>query len=163
MKRASPLETLKDLRERAREGERTRLAARIASEKQAELAERQARELLLARARAGEAARRSEQQRLGTRGITAAEGQRQLAWERAERSHVEQLADDVQRASAQRRSAQREHEQARRALERAHAELQAVEQRLEQKTRQAQQRTEQVQQEALDEAAARRFSERSGA
>ncbi len=163
MKRSSPLETLKDLRERAREGEQARLAARIASEKQAELTERKARELLLARSSSSEAARRSEQERLGTQGITAAEGQRLLAWERAERRTLEQLSGDVQRATAQRRSAQRDQEQARRALERAHAELQVVEQRLGQQARQAQQRAEQAQQEALDEAAVRRFSERSGA
>ena len=163
MKRSSPLETLKDLRQRAREGEQARLALRIQAEKQAELAERQARELLLARSSASESVRRSEQQRLGTQGVSAAEGQRQLAWERAERRLLEQLSSDVQRAEAQRRSAQREQDQARRALERAHAELQAVEQRLERRARQAQLEAEQVQQEAVDEAAARRFSERSGA
>jgi hypothetical protein len=91
VKRSSPLETLKDLRERARAGEQARLAARLQAEKQAEQAEKQARELLLARSSAGEAARRSEQQRLGTQGISAAEGQRQLAWERAERHLLEQL------------------------------------------------------------------------
>lgn len=160
MKRSSPLETLKDLRERAREGEQARLAARVQAEKQAELAERQARELLLARSSACESARRSEQQRLGTQGITAAEGQRQVAWEHAERRLLEQLSGDVQRASAQRRSAKRDQEQARCSLERAHVELQAVQQRLEQKERQAQLHAEQAQQEALDEAAARRFSER---
>jgi len=163
VKRSSPLETLKGLRERAREGEQARLAARSQSEKQAELAERQARELLQVRSSATEAARRSEQERLGTQGITAAEGQRQLAWERAERRTLEQLSGDVERAALQRQEAQREQEQARRALERAHAELQVVEQRLGQKERQAQQQEEQSQQEALDEVAARRFSERGGA
>ena len=163
MKRSSPLETLKDLRERAREGEQARLAARLQAEKQAELAERQARELLQARSSEREATCRSQRERLGTQGITAAEGQRQLAWERAERRRLEQLSGDLQRAAAQRRSAQREQEQARRALERAHAERQAVQQRLGQQECQAQQRAEQAQQEALDEAAARRFSERSGA
>jgi hypothetical protein len=163
VKRSSPLETLKDLRERAREGERARLAARLQAEKQAELAERQARELLLARSSEREATRRSEQERLASQGITAAEGQRQLAWELAERRRLEQLSGDVERALAERRAAQRDQEQARRALERAHAELQVVEQRIAQQQRQAQQRAEQAQQEALDDAVARRFAERSDA
>jgi hypothetical protein len=160
VKRTSPLETLKDLRQRARESEQSRLATRSQSERQAELAERQAREALLERASAVEAVRQ-EHRRLESEGITAAEGQLRVAWEGAARRAVEQLSADVQRAAARRREAIREHEEAQRALERAHAELEEVERQLAQRERQARHKAEQVQQESLDEASARRFAERS--
>lgn len=163
VKRPSPLETLKDLRQRVRESEQARLLARSQSEKQAELAERQARELLQERSRSGEAVRQSEHRRLETQGISAAEGLRRLAWESAERRVLAQLSGDLRRAETRRREAAREHEQARHALERAHVELQAVEQTLEQRQRQTREKVEQTQQEALDEASARRFSQRRGA
>ena len=163
VKRPSPLETLKDLRQRVREGEQSRLMLRSQSEKQAEQAERQARELLEERSSSGDVVRQSEHRRLETQGITAAEGLRRLAWERAERRALAQLSDDLQRAEAQRRQAARELEQSRRALERAHVELEVVEQKLEQRERQAREKAEQTQQEASDEASARRFSQRSEA
>jgi hypothetical protein len=163
VKRPSPLETLKDLRQRVRESEQARLMARSQSEQRAELVERQARELLEKRSSFVEAVRQSEHQRLETQGITAAEGLRRLAWESAERRVRAQLASDLQHAAAQRRQAAREHEQSRRALERAHVELEVVEQKLEQRERQAREKAEQTQQEASDEASARRFSQRSGA
>lgn len=163
VKRLSPLETLKDLRQRVREGERARVLARSQSEKQAELAERQARELLEERSSSTEAVRQSEHQRLETQGITAAEGLHRLAWEGAERRALAQLSGDLQRAAAQRREAAREHEQSRRALQRAHVELEVVEQKLEQRQRQAREKAEQTQQEASDEASARRYSQRSDA
>jgi hypothetical protein len=163
VKRTSPLETLKDLRQRARESEQSRLATRSQSQRQAELAEQQARELLLERSSALEAVRQEEHRRLETGGITAAEGQLRVAWEGAARRSVEQLSGDVRRAAARRREAIREHDQARRALERAHAELEEVERQLQQRERQARQKAEQVQQDSLDEDSARRFSERSDA
>jgi len=163
VKRTSPLETLKDLRQRARESEQARLATRSQSERQAELAEQRARELLLERSSAVEAVRQEEHRRLETKGITAAEGQLRVAWDNAARRAVEQLSADLGRAAARRREAIREHEQAQRALERAHAELEEVERQLAQRERQARQKAEQVQQESHDEASARRFAERSDA
>jgi hypothetical protein len=163
VKRPTPLETLRDLRQRTRESEQTRLATRSKSERRAEEAEAQARQLLLQRSSASNAVRQDEHRRLESEGITAAEGQRRVAWERAERRALEQLSADVDRAMAQRREAAREHELARRALEQAHAELEEVERQLGQRERFARHKAEQAQQESLDEASARRFSERSDA
>lgn len=163
MKRATPLDTLRELRERAQQEEQARLAARLEAEKQAELAEQLAQRLLVERASSGDAVRAAERRRLQATGITAADGLRRVAWEGAERRAVEQLASDVARAAARRREARREHERARAALQQAHAELEEVERRLQQREREARYKAEQAQQEALDEAAARRFSERSEA
>lgn len=163
MKRPTPLDTLRDLRERAQQEEQSRLAARVQAEKQAEHAEQLARQLLVERASSGEAVRQAELRRLQATGITAADGLRRVAWEGAERRAVEQLSSDVARANARRREAAREHERARAALERAHAELEEVQRRLQQREREARYKAEQVQQEAQDDAAARRFSERSDA
>ncbi len=163
MKRPTPLDTLRELRERARQEEQARLAARIEAEKQAERAEQLARQLLVERASSADSIRTSERRRLQSAGITAADGLRRVAWEGAERRAVEQLSSDVARAIARRREAEREQERTRLALERAHAELEEVERRLRQREREARYKSEQAQQEALDEAAARRFSERSDA
>lgn len=163
MKRPSPLDTLRELRERAQQEEQARLAARLEAQRQAEQAERLAQQLLHERASSGDAVRAAERRRLQSRGITAADGQLRVAWEGAERRAVEQLSSDVARATARLLEARREHERARAALQRAHAELEEVERRLQQREREARYKAEQAQQEALDEAAARRFSERSEA
>jgi hypothetical protein len=163
VKRPTPLETLRELRERAQQEEQTRLAARIEAERQAEHAEQLARELLVERASSGDAVRAAERERLQRTGISAADGLRRVAWESAERRAVEQLSSDVARAEARRREATREHERARSALGKAHAELEEVERRLQQREREARYKTEQAQQESQDEASARRFTERSEA
>ena len=163
VKRPTPLDTLRELRERTQQEEQSRLAVRLEAERSAEQAEQQAQRLLQERTRSAEALRAVERRRLQGNGISAADGLRRVAWESAERRAVEQLSSDVARATAKRREATRDQERARLALERAHAELEEVQRRLKQREREARYKDEQAQQETQDEASARRFTDRSGA
>ncbi len=161
--RRSPLEMLKELRRRAHDRQRSELASRAQAEKAAAAREAQARGALLAAASAAQSARGQEAQRLEQRGITAAEGQWRLAWERALRQNQEQLAQDLDQAMQTRHAASAEQEQAQGALSRADAELKQVEGRLDQQALALRRGLERTEQEAQDEAALRRFLERGGA
>jgi hypothetical protein len=159
----SPLDTLKDLRQRVHESERSRLAAQAEAERVADAERERARQVLLAATARHEAARRDEDQRLVQDGITAADGQRRALWEGAQRRTQALLWDEHERALGSFRQASANHEQAREALSRADAELKQVRERIEQRERAKQRSEEKVQQEMLDESFQRRFSERNGA
>jgi hypothetical protein len=154
---------LKELRQRAHDRQRSELASRIQAEKDAAAREIEARRALLAAASAAQSARGEEAQRLQQNGITAAEGQWRLAWERALRQNQEQLARDLDQAMQTRRAASAEEEQARGALSFTDAELKQVEGRLDQQTLALRRGLERTEQEAQDEASLRRFLERKGA
>lgn len=159
----SPLDTLKDLRQRVHESERSKLVAQADAERAAEAEQERARQVLLAATARHDAARRDEDQRLVQDGITAAEGQRRALWEGAQRRSQALLWDEHERALGSFRLASANHEQAREAMSRADAELKQVRERIEQRERAKQRSEEKVQQEMLDESFLRRFSERNGA
>lgn len=159
----SPLDTLKDLRQRVHESERSKLAAEAEAERAAEAEQERARQVLLAATARHEAARRDEDQRLVQDGITAAEGQRRALWEGAQRRSQALLWDEHERAVDSFRVASASHERARDAMSRADAELKQVRDRISQRERAKQRSEEKVQQEMIDESFLRRFSERNGA
>ena len=163
MKPRSPLETLKDVRQRARDSEQARLAGCSRAEKQAAAAEARARQALLDQLSQAELARRAEDLRLEAGGITAAEGQRRLAWESAQRHTREQLSAELERAVALHREASRQHDLARGALQRADAELEQVERPLQRREQARMRQQEQAHQDTQDDASARAFSERKEA
>ena len=159
----SPLDTLKDLRQRAHEDERSRLTARAQAEREAEAEQERARQVLLAATARYEAARRDEDQRLVQDGITAAEGQLRSAWECTQRRAQVLLWEEHQRAVDSFRLAAADHERAREAMSRADAELRQVRERLDQRERERQRNEEQAHQEMLDESSLRRYVERNEA
>jgi len=163
VKRRSPLDTLKDLRERAHDREQARLAALTRAEKAAEEAANQARRKLLAAELDNDSARRAEDRRLSASGISAAEGQRRMVWEGASRQTREQLADELDRATRTHREAVGREEQARGAVQQADAELKQVQDHLDQAAQSRRRHVESVEQEALDESSLRRFVERNRA
>lgn len=158
----SPLDTLKDLRQRVHEGEQSRLAAHAEAERIANAEQERARQVLLAATARHEAARRDEDQRLVQDGITAAEGQRRALWETAQRKTRALLWEEHERAVDSSRLAAQNHERARDAMSQADAELRQVQQRIEQRERERQRSEETAQQETLDESSLRRFLERNG-
>jgi hypothetical protein len=163
VKRRSPLDTLKDLRQRAHDSEQSRLAALTQAEKAAEEAAERARNQLLAAELDNDSARREENRRLSEKGISAAEGQRRMAWEGASRQTREQLADELDRATRSHREAVAKEQQARGAVQRADAELKQVQEHLDQAAQSRRRQVESVEQEALDESSLRRFVERNRA
>jgi len=160
VKRRSPLEVLKDLRQRAHEQEQAALGLRLEAEKAAEVEEERARQRLLDSQMEARAAQSLEDQRLESTGITAKEGQWRVAWQGALRRTEHRLAHELDRASVARREASLEQERAQSSLKRADAELKAVEERLDVGERARRLDGERSQQETLDEASLRRFMER---
>jgi hypothetical protein len=163
VKRRSPLDTLKDLRQRAHDSERARLAAFMQAEKAAEEAAARARRELMAADIDTDCTRREEDRRLSESGISAAEGQRRMVWETASRQTREQLADELERATRSHREASAKEEQARGAVQRADAELKQVQEHLDQASQSQRRLMESAEQEALDESSSRRFVERNRA
>jgi hypothetical protein len=159
----SPLDTLKDLRQRVHESECSELAARAEAERLAQAEQERARRVLLAATARLEAVRRDEDQRLMQDGITAADGQRRAFWESAQRRSQALLWEEHERAMDCFRRASASHERAREALSRADAELKQVRERIEQRERAKQRREENIQQEMLDESFLRLFTERNRA
>jgi hypothetical protein len=159
----SPLDTLKDLRQRVHESECSELAAHAEAEHLAQAERERARHVLLAATARHEAARRDEDQRLVQDGITAAEGQRRASWESAQRRSQALLWEEHERAVDSCRLASANHDRAREALSRADAELRQVRERIEQRERVKKRNEENVQQEMLDESFLRLFSERNSA
>lgn len=159
----SPLETLRDLRQRVHESERLGLVALAEAERRAEAERERARQELLAATARHECARRDEEQRLVQDGITAAEGQQRTLWERAQRTCQALLWEGHERAVDSFRVAVQNHERAREALSRADAELKQVRERIEERERALRRSEEKAQQEMLDEASLRRFLERNDA
>ena len=163
MSARSPLDTLKDLRQRVHESERASLAAHAEAERIANAERERARQVLLAATARHEAARRDEDQRLVQDGISAAEGQQRALWEATQRKARAALWEEHERALDSSRLAAHDHERAREAMSRADAELRLVRQRIEQLERERQRSEETAQQETLDESSLRRFLERNGA
>jgi hypothetical protein len=163
VKRRSPLDTLKGLRKRAHDSEQARLAALMQAEKAAEEAAARARRELTAADIDTDCTRRQEDLRLSQRGISAAEGQRRMAWESASRQTREQLAQELERATCSHREAVAKEEQARGAVQRADAELKQVQEHLDQAAQSRRRHLESAEQEALDESSSRSFVERNRA
>lgn len=160
VKPRSPLEVLKDLRQRAHAEQQAALALRVEAEKAAEVDEERAHQRLMASQLQARALQSLEDRRLESTGITAREGQWGVAWQGASRRTERRLAHELDRAAGARREASMEQERAQSTLKRADAELKAVEARLEVGQRARQLEGERSQQEALDEASLRRFMER---
>jgi hypothetical protein len=159
----SPLDTLEQLRQRAHDTEQSRLARHAEAERIAEAEQERARQTLHEATLRHEAARRAEDERLVQQGITAAEGQRRVAWEKLQRKARAQLWDVHERAVDKYRSAATELERARQALTQADAELRQVRQRIDKRERTRLEGEERAQQEIADESSTRRFLERNGA
>jgi hypothetical protein len=159
----SPLDTLEQLRRQVHEAEKARLAAQAEAARAAAAERERARQVLLAATARDEAARRDEDMRLGERGVTAAEGQRRVVWEAAQRQARAALWDEHERAVESHRAAALEHERAQQTLARADAELRLIQERIERRERARRLGEEAAQQELLDEASLRRFAERGGA
>lgn len=160
MKRRSPLDTLNELRQRAHDSQRSQLAQQAHSERAAAAQAERARGVLLEALRSEQIARLEEDRRLGESGITAADGQRRLEWQRSLRHRHEQLAVQLDQAVASHGEALAREERARHAVQRSDAELKLVRERLRRVEQDAQRERERAQQEALDESAMRRFLER---
>jgi hypothetical protein len=163
VKRRSPLDTLKELRQRAHDTQRSQLAHQIEAERAAAAQAEQARQVLLETLRNEHGARLEEDRRLGENGITAADGQRRAEWERAMRQTREALTAQLDRAVDEHRAALDREEQARRAVDRSDAELKQVQERLNRAELNRRRELERAQQETLDESSMRRFLERNGA
>lgn len=159
----SPLDTLEQLRRQVHEAEKARLAAQAEAARAAADERERARQVLLAATARDEATRREEDQRLGEHGVTAAEGQRRVVWEAAQRQARAALWGEHERAVESHRAAAVQHERAQQALVRADGELRLIQERIERRERARRLGEEAAQQEALDEASLRRFSERGGA
>jgi hypothetical protein len=161
VKRRSPLETLKELWQRTRDGERQRLSAAALDAAGARAAAERARETLASARRETSAAREVESRRLADAAVTAAEGQRQLAWERARRKRDAELARELERAIASHRAAVAAEERAAGDFAKADAALGRVEERLARAESARQRALDAAQQELVDEASLRRFLEQS--
>lgn len=161
--RRSPLETLRDLRARAKDAELARTATKAAEAAAAAAAADDAREALAAARREAEAARRADRESLGQRAFKAAEGQQRALWQRACREREARLRTELDRAVDVERGARRDHEVAQRALERADAELEQVQRRIDRAAAARASKNEAAQQETLDEAALRRFWQQGNA
>lgn len=162
VKRRSPLDTLKELRQRAHDSQRTHLAQQIQAERAAAAQAERARQVLLEALRNEHAARLAEDRRLGESGITAADGQRRAEWEHAMRRTREELTAELDCAVETHRVTLANEEQARRAVDRSDAELKQVQERLDRAELTRQRELERAQQETLDESAMRRYLERNG-
>jgi hypothetical protein len=159
----SPLDTLEQLRQRAHDTEQSRLAAHAEAERIAQAEQERARRTLQDATARHDAARREEDERLVHDGITAAEGQRRVAWEKLQRKARAQLWEVHERAVDRYRTAATELERARQALTQADAELRQVRQRIDKRERSRLQGEERAQQEVVDDSSIRRFLERNGA
>ncbi len=145
------------------DSEQARLATLVQAEKAAEEAAARARRELTAVDIDTDSTRREEHRRLSQNGISAAEGQRRMAWESASRQTREQLAAELERATRSHREAVAKEEQGRGAVQRADAELKQVQEHLNQAAQSQRRQVESAEQEALDESSSRRFVERNRA
>lgn len=159
MKRRSPLETLRELWQRSRDREKQRLSTTIRDAASALSATERARQTLAAARQEISAARDAESRRLVDGAVTAAEGQRQVAWEREQRKRDAELTRELERALASHRQAVLEHESAAREFAKADAAVGHVEERLARAESARQRALDAAQQELVDEASLRRFME----
>jgi hypothetical protein len=120
-------------------------------------AELRARSLLGSEQRAQEATSRQERDLLERQGVTAAEGQRQLEWQRSAERRRRDLANAARGAAQARDEALAAQERARQAVERAQAEVEQVEARLGRAAQTRRLQQEQALQESVDEGSLRRF------
>jgi len=157
--RRSPLETLKDVRARSKDGEKVRFAAVTQRELAARVdVERSLASLRAAREEAARA-RAAETGRSKQGAVTAAEGERRALWERAQRRQEAELSKQLERAVESHRGALLEQERAARDLESANVALEQVQGRLDRAESARQRARDAVQQELTDEASLRRFVE----
>jgi membrane protein involved in colicin uptake len=161
VKRRSPLETLKELWQRSRDGERQRLSTTMREAESALDAAERARQTLAAARQETLATRDAEARRLAEGAVTAAEGQRRMAWERTQRKRDAELARELERAIASHRQAMLEQERAANAFAKADAAVERVEERLARTESARQRAVDAAQQELVDEASMRRFMEQS--
>jgi hypothetical protein len=163
VKRPSVLESLRKLREQAREAEKLRLADSTRAADCAHAAEDRTRQQLSTEQTSGQAARLQEQVRLCDKGVSAAEGQRSHEWARSLRRREQQLTDELNKATVSSRQAAAEAERARVAMIQAQLDLEGVSQRLAREARAQELKRDQARQESTDERSLRRFLGRGDA
>lgn len=159
--RRSPLETLRDLRARARDAERAGLASKVQSEVAAAAATAAASDALLEARNEVASARAVEARRVTLQGMTAADGQRLALWELAQRGRQAQLAADLAGTVDAHDRALRERASSAAAVRRADEQLERVQERVRNAEVRLLQAREAAREEELNEAALRRSWERS--
>lgn len=163
MKRRSPLGPLQDLRQHARDGQRTKLAEEVAAVQEAEARAEAARSALQTATTEHEQAREAENVRSSGVLLRAAEGMRRAAWEAAARRQLETLQHTAERCRDERETALAEQERAAVQLERLDGELKQVKDRLEAAARMRQRQVERDRQDAQDDLSLHRFLKRKDA
>lgn len=157
MKRRSPLDSLEQLRTRARDEQRAALKAQIDAVELARERRGSAERAWRAGAEAHKSARTLENQRLKGPGISAGEGQRHAAWEASCRQQLALLQSDLERSVSEQNSALAKQRDAAAQLTRLDAELKQVSERLHEQARERARRHENGVQEVADELALQRF------
>jgi hypothetical protein len=163
VKRRSPLDSLEQLRTRARDEQRAELKAQIEAAEAARERRGSAERAWQASAEAHKGARTLENQRLSGPGISAAEGQRCAAWEASCRQQLAALESDLERRVSEQNSALAKQSDAAARLTRLDAELKQVSERLLEQARERARQRENGVQEVADELALQRFRGRKGA
>lgn len=152
---------MRELWQRTRDREKQRLSSTIREAATALAATERARETLATARQETSTARDVESRRLVDGAVTAAEGQRRIAWEREQRKRDAELARELERALASHRRAVLEHESAARDFAKAEAAVGHVQERLARAETAHQRALDAAQQEQMDEASLRRFMEQS--
>lgn len=160
MKRRSPLGSLEDLRQRARDRQRTKLAEDVAATQKAEAHAEAAESALQSATAEHEQAREAENVRSSGVTLRAAEGMRRAAWETAARRQLEALQGAVEESRGLRQAALAEQERAAVQLERLDGELKQVKERLDAAARLRQRQVERDRQDAQDDLSLHRFIKR---
>ena len=163
MKRRSPLDSLEQLRARARDEQRAELKAQIEAAQAARERRGSAERAWRASTDAHKGARSLENQRLSGPGISAGEGQRCAAWEASSRQQLAALESDLERRVSEQNSALAQQRDAAERLTRLDAELKQVSERLLEQERERARRRENGVQEAADELSLQRFRGRKDA
>jgi hypothetical protein len=163
VKRRSPLGFLEDVRQRARDSQRAKLAHEVDAARRAEMRAEAAESALHSAASEHEQARELEKLRESGVHVRAADGQRRAAWEAAARQQLATLQSDAEQCRQQQTSAQAEQERAAQQLERLDGELKQVKERLGAALRQETRRLERDRQDAQDDLSLHRFLNRKDA
>jgi hypothetical protein len=163
VKPRSPLGPLEDLRQRARDHQRTKLAAEVAAAQEAQARADAAQSALQNATVEHEQAREAENLRSSGVMLRAAEGMRRAAWEAATRRQLETLQTTAERYRDERETALAEQERAAVQLERLNGELKQVKDRLDAAARMRQRQVERDRQDAQDDLSLHRFLKRKDA
>jgi hypothetical protein len=157
VKRRSPLDSLEQLRTRARDEQRAELKSQIEAAELARERRGSAERAWRAGTEAHKSARTLENQRLSGPGSSASDGQRRAAWEASRRQELAALESDLARRVSEQNSALAKQQDAAARLTRLDAELKEVSERLLEQARERARRRENGVQEAADELSLQRF------